>query len=518
MGDTGAMALGGAIARDGDLPQGRAAAPARRRHLRDRGALGDAPGDLVQVVGETRVPDGAAAPPLRDEGVVRDEDHGALLDRHRDPLRRRASRSSTSTTRRSGRARLAPSGRCGSGCCAASCTASTATRSSRRSTPAAQSLLERYNATRHVEQPLARRLLRELLGDAGEGVVVGRRSAATTARTSRSAPARSSTRLRLPRRGARSSIGETCQIAPQVAAADRDASRRSRSRGVRAGSRASRSRSATTSGSAAATIVCPGVTIGEDTVRRRRRGRHARPARRRRRRGRPGARAARDRRARPRRGAELRDDRPLPAASTEDGGGARDDARALLRPRLRLRDHAGLAHPARRPDAGRARGRRCSCCSSSGGRGTTRPGSRTSSTRTRSSCACCCSALMFASLLMAVAIPEAFGDRALLFAGVVRRDPGRPPLFLTFAPPRRGRSSASARRGSSIWLVAAGVFWLAGGARRRRRRARAVAGRARDRLRRRRSSLYWVPGPPRTLGQRPGTSRRRISRSASSSS
>ena len=51
MGDTGAMALGGAIARDGDLPQGRAAAAARRRHLRDRGALGDAAGDLVQVRG-----------------------------------------------------------------------------------------------------------------------------------------------------------------------------------------------------------------------------------------------------------------------------------------------------------------------------------------------------------------------------------------------------------------------------------------------------------------------------------
>ena len=89
MGDTGAMALGGAIARDGDLPQGRAAAAARRRHVRDRGALGDDPGDLVQVVGETRVPDGADTPPLRDEGVVRDQDHGALLDRRRDPLRRR---------------------------------------------------------------------------------------------------------------------------------------------------------------------------------------------------------------------------------------------------------------------------------------------------------------------------------------------------------------------------------------------------------------------------------------------
>ena len=47
---------------------------------------------IIQVVsfkrtGQARVPDGADPPPLRDEGVVRDEDHGALLDRLRDPLR-----------------------------------------------------------------------------------------------------------------------------------------------------------------------------------------------------------------------------------------------------------------------------------------------------------------------------------------------------------------------------------------------------------------------------------------------
>jgi maltose O-acetyltransferase len=36
----------------------------------------------------------------------------------------------------------------------------------------AQSLQERYNATRHDEQELRDRLLRELLGDVGEGVVV----------------------------------------------------------------------------------------------------------------------------------------------------------------------------------------------------------------------------------------------------------------------------------------------------------------------------------------------------------
>ena len=36
----------------------------------------------------------------------------------------------------------------------------------------AQELLERYNATRHVEQDVRDRLLRELLGEVGEGVVV----------------------------------------------------------------------------------------------------------------------------------------------------------------------------------------------------------------------------------------------------------------------------------------------------------------------------------------------------------
>ena len=36
----------------------------------------------------------------------------------------------------------------------------------------AQELLERYNATRHAEQDVRDRLLRELLGEVGEGVVV----------------------------------------------------------------------------------------------------------------------------------------------------------------------------------------------------------------------------------------------------------------------------------------------------------------------------------------------------------
>src|SRR5262249_40829111 len=60
-----------------------------RRHLRDRGALRDRPGDRVQAHRPARVPDGADPPPLRDEGVVGDEDHGPLLDRLRHPVRDR---------------------------------------------------------------------------------------------------------------------------------------------------------------------------------------------------------------------------------------------------------------------------------------------------------------------------------------------------------------------------------------------------------------------------------------------
>ena len=89
MGDTGSMALGGALAGVRDLHQDRAAAAPDRRHLRDRGAVRDHPGRQLQVLRAARLPDGADPPPLRDEGVVGDEDHGPLLDRRRDPLRGR---------------------------------------------------------------------------------------------------------------------------------------------------------------------------------------------------------------------------------------------------------------------------------------------------------------------------------------------------------------------------------------------------------------------------------------------
>ena len=71
-------------------------------------------------------------------------------------------------------------------------------------------------------------------------------------------------------------------------------------------------------------------------------------------------------------------------------------------------------------------------------------------------------AIMLASLLLAVAIPEAFGDRALLFAGAyVAIQVGRT-AFLAFVAGTPG--SLERRRASRIliWFAASGVLWIAG--------------------------------------------------------
>lgn len=71
-------------------------------------------------------------------------------------------------------------------------------------------------------------------------------------------------------------------------------------------------------------------------------------------------------------------------------------------------------------------------------------------------------ALMLASLVMAVAIPDAFGDRALLFVSAYLFIQIGRHLFLTFiaAGPR---TLERARAGQILtWFVIAGVFWLAG--------------------------------------------------------
>ncbi len=72
-------------------------------------------------------------------------------------------------------------------------------------------------------------------------------------------------------------------------------------------------------------------------------------------------------------------------------------------------------------------------------------------------------AIMLASLLLAIAIPRAFDDRALLFAGsYVAIQVGRH-LFLTFASAAAG--TMERRRAGRIltWFTVAGVLWLAGG-------------------------------------------------------
>ena len=71
-------------------------------------------------------------------------------------------------------------------------------------------------------------------------------------------------------------------------------------------------------------------------------------------------------------------------------------------------------------------------------------------------------ALMLASFVMAIAIPDAFGDKALLFAGAyVAIQVGRH-LFLTFVTADRGTIERERAGRILTWFVAAGVLWIAG--------------------------------------------------------
>jgi low temperature requirement protein LtrA len=70
--------------------------------------------------------------------------------------------------------------------------------------------------------------------------------------------------------------------------------------------------------------------------------------------------------------------------------------------------------------------------------------------------------LMLASLLMAIAIPEAFGDRALLFAGsYVAIQVGRH-AFLTFVAAEAGTIERERAGRILTWFCAAGALWVAG--------------------------------------------------------
>ncbi len=87
MGDTGSFALGGAIAGFAVVTGTEILLPLIAGIF-----VIEVMSLIIQVVsfkrtGQARLPDSADPPPLRDEGVVRDEDHGALLDRLRDLLR-----------------------------------------------------------------------------------------------------------------------------------------------------------------------------------------------------------------------------------------------------------------------------------------------------------------------------------------------------------------------------------------------------------------------------------------------
>jgi low temperature requirement protein LtrA len=108
-------------------------------------------------------------------------------------------------------------------------------------------------------------------------------------------------------------------------------------------------------------------------------------------------------------------------------------------------------------------------------------------------------ALMLASLLMAVAIPHAFGDHALLFAGsYVAIQVGRH-LFLTFVAAEPGTIERERAGRILTWFVAAGVLWIAGAL---------VDGPARIALWLVALALdygaplvlFWVPGRPRLAG------------------
>lgn len=72
-------------------------------------------------------------------------------------------------------------------------------------------------------------------------------------------------------------------------------------------------------------------------------------------------------------------------------------------------------------------------------------------------------ALMMLGLLLSASIPEAFGDKGLLFAGAyVTMQVGRS-LFTTYAMTRVDRANTMNFVRITTWLVVAGVFWIAGG-------------------------------------------------------
>ncbi len=79
MGDTGSLALGGALAGLAIVTRTELAAAAARRAVRDHHAVGGHPGRLLQDDPQARLPHGAAPASLRAGGLGRDDDRRALL-------------------------------------------------------------------------------------------------------------------------------------------------------------------------------------------------------------------------------------------------------------------------------------------------------------------------------------------------------------------------------------------------------------------------------------------------------
>jgi low temperature requirement protein LtrA len=105
-------------------------------------------------------------------------------------------------------------------------------------------------------------------------------------------------------------------------------------------------------------------------------------------------------------------------------------------------------------------------------------------------------ALMLASLMMAVAIPDAFAGDALLFVGCYLAIQLGRHAFLTFAAADRGEPERERAGRILTWFAFAGVFWVAGAL---------AEGEARTLLwllalaldYGAPLTLFWVPGRPR---------------------
>ena len=81
MGDTGSLALGGALGAIAVCDPARDRARDHRRPVRRRGDERDHPGSGLQAHRPARLPDGADPPPFRAEGLVRTDRRDPLLDR-----------------------------------------------------------------------------------------------------------------------------------------------------------------------------------------------------------------------------------------------------------------------------------------------------------------------------------------------------------------------------------------------------------------------------------------------------